>query len=36
MSLKYVRDYNHFIQHMRYDKEGTSDEPGPYWRISYP
>ena len=36
MSLKDERDYNLFIQHMRYDKGGTSDDPGPYWRISYP
>ena len=36
MSLKDERDYNLFLNHMKYDKEGTPEDPGPYWRISYP
>ena len=36
MSIKDEKDYNLFLNHMTYDKEGTADDPGPYWRISYP
>ena len=34
MSLEDEKDYNLFIDHMRYDKEGTPINP--YWRISFP
>ena len=36
MSLKDEREYNNFARRMRYDKEGTENDPGPYWRCSYP
>ena len=36
MSLKYEKDYNMFTNHMRYDKEGTASDPGPYWRVKFP
>ena len=36
MSLKDERDYNLFKSNMRYDEEGTPDDPGPYWRVKYP
>ena len=36
MSLKDERDYNMFTNHMRYDKEGTVTDPGPYWRVKFP
>ena len=36
MSLKDERDYELFSSKLNYDKEGTKDDPGPYWRASYP
>ena len=36
MSLKDEKDYNNFFEHMRHDKEGTPEDPGPCWRIFYP
>ena len=36
MSLKDEKDYNMFTNHMRYDKEGTVSDPGPYWRVRFP
>ena len=36
MSLKDEKDYQLFIDHMRYDKDGTLEDPGPYWRVTFP
>ena len=36
MSLKDEKDYNLFLDNMKYDREGTSADPGPYWRITFP
>ena len=36
MTLKDERQYDLFVSHMKYDKEGTTDDPGPYWRVTYP
>ena len=36
MSLKDEKDYNMFTNHMRYNKEGTVSDPGPYWRVRFP
>ena len=36
MSLKDEKSYDFFFKGMRYDKDGTSEDPGPYWRINFP
>ena len=34
--MKDERDYELFSPKLNYDEEGTKDDPGPYWRASYP
>ena len=36
MSLRDERKYERFKSCMEYDVEGTKEDPGPYWRVSYP
>ena len=36
MSLKNEREYDKFRANMYLDKEGTPNDPGPYWRTKYP
>ena len=36
MSLKEEKEYKKFCDNMYLDVEGTSDDPGPYWRTRYP
>ena len=35
MSLKDEKEYNKMLEKMIYDEDGTKDDPGPYWRVSY-
>ena len=36
MTLKDEKEYDLFLSHMEHDKEGTNEDPGPYWRVKYP
>ena len=36
MSLKDEREYEKFKSNLTYEEQGTQDDPGPYWRTSYP
>ena len=36
MSLKDEREYEIFSSKLSYDVKGTREDPGPYWRASYP
>ena len=36
MTLKDQREYEKFKDNMLYDELGTSNDPGPYWRVTYP
>ena len=36
MSLKDEREYEKFKSNLKYEKDGTTDDPGPYWRTSFP
>ena len=36
MTLKDQREYQKFKENMVFDEKGTTSDPGPYWRISYP
>ena len=36
MTLKEEKEYQKFKDNMYLDVEGTEDDPGPYWRTSYP
>ena len=36
MTLKDEREYELFSSKLQYDVEGTENDPGPYWRASYP
>ena len=36
MSLQQERDYQKFCDNLSYNKEGTAEDPGPYWETSLP
>ena len=36
MTIKEEREYEKFKALMQLDETGTDDDPGPYWRTSYP
>ena len=36
MSIKEEKEYKKFCQNMFLDEIGTEDDPGPYWRTSFP
>ena len=36
MSLKTEKEYEHFKSLMVLDKNGTADDPGPYWVTKQP
>ena len=36
MSLKDEREYEKFKSNLKYERYGTEDNPGPYWRTSFP
>ena len=36
MSIKEEKEYKMFLDNMYLDTDGTSDDPGPYWRTKYP
>ena len=36
MSLKDEREYERFKSNLKYEEDGTFDDPGPFWRTSYP
>ena len=36
ISLKEEKEYKKFKENMYLDVEGTTDDPGPYWRTKYP
>ena len=36
MSLKDEREYERFQSNLKYEEDGSMDDPGPYWRTSYP
>ena len=36
MSLKDEREYERFKSNLYYEEHGTAEDPGPYWRTSYP
>ena len=35
-TIKQEREYGQFKKNMYLDEEGTEEDPGPYWRTSYP
>ena len=35
MSLKDEREYKKFKSNLKYERDGTEDDPGPYWRTSF-
>ena len=35
MSIKDKKEYKQFKSLMYLDKEGTQDDPGPYWRTKF-
>ena len=36
MSLNDKREYERFKHNLKYEPQGTTADPGPYWRTSYP
>ena len=36
MSLQQERDYQKFCDNLSYNKDGTAEDPGPYWETSLP
>ena len=36
MSMKDERDYERFKANLKYEEVGTEDDPGLYWRTSFP